>query len=80
MTLCCEYKKKEAVAAQAVKGPSVRGVRLGAGAGNDVFERLDLLLLCEEDRGLAIMDMSTGLPLLAMSAGRAIENTQCRML
>lgn len=59
MTLCWEYKKKEAVAAQAMKGPSVRGVRLGAGAGNEVLEGLDLLLLREEDRGLAIMDMST---------------------
>jgi len=59
MTLCWEYKRKEAVAAQAVKGPSVRGVRLGPGAGKEALERLDLLLLCEEDRGLAIMDMST---------------------
>lgn len=57
--MCCEYRKKEAVAAQAVKGPSVEGVRLGAGAGNDLFERLELLVPCEEDRGLAtIIDMS----------------------
>ena len=60
MTLYWAYKKKAAVAAQAAKGPSVNGVRLGAGAGNEVLERLDLLLLCEEDRGLATMDMSTG--------------------
>lgn len=64
------------MAAQAVKGPSVRGVRLGAGAGNEVLERLDLLLLCEEDRGLAIMDMSTGYHLLTKRSVGAIESTE----
>lgn len=60
MTLCWAYRRKDAVAAQAVNVPSVNGVRLGAGARSDRFERLELLVLCEEDRGLAIIDMSTG--------------------
>lgn len=60
MTLCWAYNKKDAVAAQAVNAPSVNGVRLGAGARKDLLERLELLVLCEEDRGLAIIDMSTG--------------------
>jgi hypothetical protein len=60
MTLCWAYRRKDAVAAQAVNIPSVDGVRLVAGPRSDRFERLELLVLCEEDRGLAIIDMSTG--------------------
>lgn len=60
MALCWACRKNDAVAAQAVKGPSVKGVRLGAGAGNDLLEWLDLLLPCEVERGLASIDMSTG--------------------
>ena len=70
MILFWEYSKKEAVAAHAVNGPSVEGVRLGPGAGRDLLDRLEPRVLCEVDRGLAIMDMVDGYRWNEQSVGR----------